>query len=70
MCGGRPCAPIRQILCPCGSALMSEHMRTHRRAHIHAHEHARELQLIVFKNSSQGAPAGGLPAGHGPESGA
>lgn len=62
------CVPIRQILCLCGSALMSEHMRIHSCAHTHEHMHA--LQLIVFKNSSQGAPAGGLPAGHGPESGA
>lgn len=70
VCGARMCAAIRQILCLCGSALMSEHMRIHSRAHTYTHEHMRALQLIVFKNSSQGAPAGGLPAGHGPESGA
>lgn len=52
------CAPIGQILCV--SALMSEN----------THTHTHTLQMIVFKNSSQGAPGGGLPAGSGPESGA
>lgn len=64
------CGPIRQILCLCGSALMPEHVRMHAHAHTHIHKHMHTLQLIVFKNSSQGAPVGGLPAGHGPESGA
>lgn len=58
------CVPIRQILCLCGSALMFFHVRAHTLAR------ARTLQMIVFKNSSQGAPVGVLPAGHGPESGA
>lgn len=40
VCGGRMCAPIRLILCLCGSALMSEHARSRtQRVHAHMHEH-------------------------------
>jgi len=60
------CPPIRQILRLRGSALMFK--RIHVWVHTCTHTHV--LQMIVFKNSSQGAPVGDLPAGHSPDSGA
>lgn len=70
------CAEKRARMCVCtyqtdfASVWLAFDVWKHAHVRSHAQPHARTLQMIVFKNSSQGAPVGGLPAGHGPESGA